>query len=112
MRSALRWLAASLSALALAGCSSPESNRAPAGPSYDREPTLLIILVADGLGWETFDRYRDVYDSGFKRLLDEGRVEAECRYRHAITETGPGHASIATGVRPAAATNDAAIEAR
>jgi hypothetical protein len=33
-------------------------------------------------------------------LLDEGAVATECRYGHLNTETGPGHASIATGAPP------------
>src|SRR5262249_4787430 len=35
-----------------------------------------------------------------KRLLDEGRVETACRYRHLNTETGPGHSSLSTGAPP------------
>jgi arylsulfatase A-like enzyme len=75
--------------------------RSPGALTADNaEPRLAIVIVADGLAWDTFDRYRDVYTSGLKRLSDEGRVEAECRYRNTFTETGPGHASIATGAPP------------
>jgi hypothetical protein len=38
--------------------------------------------------------------AGLKRLLDEGQVEAGCRYRHLNTETGPGHSSLSTGAPP------------
>ena len=37
---------------------------------------------------------------GLKRLLEEGRVETECHYRHLNTETGPGHSSLSTGAPP------------
>src|SRR5262249_39927968 len=37
---------------------------------------------------------------GLARLLADGQVEAETRYAHLNTETGPGHASLGTGAPP------------
>lgn len=91
MRSTLRRLALVVVAVLVAAC-------APPAPRSDVR--LAVVVVADGLAWDTFDRYRDVYTSGLERLLDEGRVEASCRFRHTLTETGPGHASIGTGEPP------------
>ena len=68
-----------------------------AAPSRAR---LAIIIVADGLSWETLNSRRPWFTSGLKRLLDEGEVATACRYDHLNTETGPGHASIATGAPP------------
>jgi hypothetical protein len=63
-------------------------------------PRLAIIVVVDGLSWERLSTWRPWFTSGLKRLLDEGEVATACRYDHLNTETGPGHASIATGAPP------------
>ena len=63
-------------------------------------PRLAVIIVVDGLSQEMLLEHREIYTAGLARLLDEGRVEAACHYRHLNTSTGPGHASIATGAPP------------
>lgn len=64
-------------------------------------PAKLAVLVAvDGLSWARLEGYRPWYQAGFKRLLDEGFIEGECRYRHLNTETGPGHSALSTGAPP------------
>ncbi|MDD5563559.1 MAG: alkaline phosphatase family protein [Thermoanaerobaculaceae bacterium] len=63
-------------------------------------PTLAVIVVVDGLSWARFEHDRPLYVAGFKRLFDEGLVCGNSRYRHINTETGPGHASLATGAPP------------
>ena len=68
----------------------------PAAP----EPKLAVVLAVDGLSMPRLLAYRPWYVAGLKRLLDEGHVEAEARYRHLNTETGPGHASLGTGAPP------------
>ncbi len=71
-----------------------------AGALPAQPPSLAVIVVVDGLSWERFESYRALYVAGFKRLLDEGLVSRDSRYRHINTETGPGHASLATGAPP------------
>lgn len=39
-------------------------------------------------------------DGGFKKLERDGVLYTECRYSHAVTETGPGHATISTNLKP------------
>ncbi len=63
-------------------------------------PNLGVIVVVDGLPWDRLAAAAPVLRSGLRRLLDEGRVERSCRYRHFGTETGPGHASLAVGAPP------------
>jgi predicted AlkP superfamily pyrophosphatase or phosphodiesterase len=65
-------------------------------------PRLAIVLVVDGLSWDRLQSWRPWFSAGLKRLLDEGAVATECRYGHLNTETGPGHASLATGAPPRA----------
>lgn len=67
----------------------------PAAP-----PRLVVIVSVDGLSWARLDGYRTYFSGGLKRLLDEGRVHTQARYRHLNTETGPGHASLGTGAPP------------
>jgi hypothetical protein len=59
-----------------------------------------VIVSIDGLSFGRLEQYRTWYTGGLKRLLDEGWVETECRYRHLNTETGPGHSSLSTGAPP------------
>ena len=69
-------------------------------PVVPRTPRLAVVIVADGLSWARLESLRPWFTAGLKRLLDEGAVETECRYGHLNTETGPGHASLATGAPP------------
>lgn len=63
-------------------------------------PRLAVVISVDGLSMPRLLAYRPWYVAGLKRLLDEGHVETEARYRHLNTETGPGHASLGTGAPP------------
>ncbi|HEX6853276.1 MAG TPA: alkaline phosphatase family protein [Candidatus Polarisedimenticolaceae bacterium] len=82
--------------LAVAACAPQGTTRpAPGTPS-----ALAVLIVVDGFAWHRVEAWSDAFDSGLRRLLDEGRVHTECRYRHVPTETGPGHASLMTGVPP------------
>ncbi len=47
------------------------------------------------------ERFRPWFGKGgFNRFLEKGAVFPEARHRHAVTFTGPGHASIGTGLDP------------
>jgi hypothetical protein len=72
---------------------------AAAGPQPSA-PRLVLVVSVDGLSWDRLQYYRPWYGAGLKRLLDESLVEAEARYRHLNTETGPGHSSLSTGAPP------------
>ena len=64
-------------------------------------PRLVVVLVIDQFRADYLDRFRDSFESiGFARLLREGAVFRSCFYPYAITETGPGHATLATGTTP------------
>jgi hypothetical protein len=63
-------------------------------------PKLLILVAVDGLSFARLEYYRPWYRAGLKRLLDEGEVRTEARYRHINTETGPGHSALSTGAPP------------
>jgi predicted AlkP superfamily pyrophosphatase or phosphodiesterase len=63
-------------------------------------PKLAVVVSVDGLPWDRLQYYRPWYVAGLKRLLEESRLEANARYRHLNTETGPGHSSLSTGAPP------------
>ena len=80
--------------------STEAGHRAGAAAAVPPPPRLAVVIVADGLSWDRLEALRPWFTAGLKRLLDEGAVATECRYGHLNTETGPGHASLATGAPP------------
>ena len=61
-------------------------------------PALVVVIVIDGLPQEQVVKYRDLYGpGGFKRLLEDGAWFGNAHHGHAVTLTGPGHASVMTG---------------
>ena len=64
------------------------------------EPTLAILIVVDQLRPDLLERYDALFVGGFRRLLDEGYHFTNATHDHSLTETGPGHTSLATGVHP------------
>ena len=64
-------------------------------------PRLIVVIVVDQMRYDYLTRFRDLYQGGFRTLLDKGAVFTEARFRHALTVTAPGHAAIMTGRHPA-----------
>src|SRR5262245_50456624 len=95
MRKALL-IAAAVLAVAFGGATTPP----PVSKPKASPPRPVVVIAVDGLSWERLRSWRAAFTSGLKRLLDEGAVATECRYEHLNTETGPGHASLATGAPP------------
>ena len=69
-------------------------------PPPENGPRLILLLVVDQLGSETFDRYEPLFKGGFRRLLERGAVFTQAQHAHANTVTGAGHATLATGLYP------------
>ncbi len=63
-------------------------------------PKLIVVLVLDQMRYDYLPRFKDLYKGGIRRLLDQGAVFTNAKYRHAVTETGPGHAAILSGRHP------------
>ena len=63
-------------------------------------PRLVLVLVIDQMRYDYLTRFDDLYEGGFRTLIDEGAVFTNARFRHAVTETGPGHAAILSGRHP------------
>jgi predicted AlkP superfamily pyrophosphatase or phosphodiesterase len=67
------------------------------GESPAAKPKLILVLSIDQMRFDYLTRFGPLFKGGFRRLLDQGAVFTEAKYRHANTETGPGHAVILSG---------------
>ncbi len=61
------------------------------------DPKLILVVSVDQMRFDYLTRFEPLYKAGFKTLLDRGAVFTNARYRHAATETGPGHSVILSG---------------
>lgn len=97
MRYRVSLVLAALLAVAAVSCRpTPEPEPPPEGT-----PKLVVFLVMDQFRYDYLERGRELYTGGLKRLLDRGVSFTDAHHGHAVTLTGPGHASLSTGVHPA-----------
>ncbi|MEE9225056.1 MAG: alkaline phosphatase family protein [Bacteroidota bacterium] len=66
---------------------------------HAQHPAKLIVVISlDQLPYEYILKYRSYFTvGGFNYLLDNGANFIDCRYLHAATKTGHGHAVIMSG---------------
>ena len=70
-----------------------------AGAADAIPPKLAVVNSVDQLRADYLVRFRPYFgEGGFKRLLEGGTEFRNARYRHAITQTAPGHAQMLSGV--------------
>ena len=63
-------------------------------------PKLVVSIVVDQMRADYLTRFSDLYQGGFKTLLENGEIFWNAHYTHSPTYTAPGHASIYTGTDP------------
>lgn len=68
--------------------------------SPSERPALVVLLVVDQLAPGLLEQYQDLFTGGIRRLFDEGHGFPNATHDHAVTETAPGHTTLATGVYP------------
>ncbi|MGB5107373.1 MAG: alkaline phosphatase family protein [Candidatus Zixiibacteriota bacterium] len=61
---------------------------------------LVVLIVVDQMRSDYLARFDSLYTGGLARLSHQGFVFNKAFHNHAHTETGPGHATIATGAFP------------
>src|SRR5262249_1442099 len=66
---------------------------APAPPATPGRPALVVFVSVDQMHVEYLSRFASLYQGGLKRIDAEAAVFTNALYRHANTETGPGHAA-------------------
>ena len=63
-------------------------------------PRLVLVVSIDQMRFDFLTRFDPLYKGGLRMLLDRGAVFTNAQYRHAATETGPGHSVILSGSHP------------
>jgi hypothetical protein len=99
----MRWIRGGGGALLLAlqaGAVTPQG--APPAPAASPvtapvRPRLVLFVSVDQMWLDYLDRFAPFYTGGLKRLREEGAVFTNAYYRHANSETGPGHAVLLSG---------------
>jgi hypothetical protein len=87
---------AALAALALStSLASSLAAQAPPPP-----PRLIVLLVVDQLRTDYFERHRDQFTGGLRRIAEEGAFFEEAAFPYLNTVTCAGHATIGTGALP------------
>jgi predicted AlkP superfamily pyrophosphatase or phosphodiesterase len=61
---------------------------------------LVLVISVDQMRFDYLTRFGSLYKGGLRRLLDQGAVFSRAMVRHAVTDTGPGHAVILSGRHP------------
>ena len=88
--------------LTLPGVSCSESGPLEEGDSgaVASDFKLVLVLVIDQFRGDYLDRFAPVLKGGLARLRERGVLFVDAHQDHAVTNTGPGHASISTGTHP------------
>jgi hypothetical protein len=74
-----------------------ESTCAAAPASAPERPRLVVFVSVDQMHSEYLSRFASLFQGGLKRFNEEGAVFPNAYYRHANSETGPGHALLLSG---------------
>ncbi len=65
------------------------------------KPRLVIGIVVEQLKYDQLEKYRDkLSDNGIKKLINEGTYFKNASFDYMLTQSAPGHATIATGTEP------------
>lgn len=65
------------------------------------KPRLVVGIVVEQLKYDQLEKYRDRFgDDGIKRLINEGSYFKNASFQYMLTQSAPGHATIATGTEP------------
>lgn len=74
------------------------TNTAAAAEPAPPPVRLAVVISIDQFRADYLERFAPWFgDDGFKRLMLEGAWYQDNRYRHAVTKTAPGHATILSG---------------
>jgi predicted AlkP superfamily pyrophosphatase or phosphodiesterase len=73
---------------------------AAAAPSAPKRPKLFVAVVIDQFRYDYLERFREDYNGGLARLLDQGAVFADAHYPQAATVTAVGHSTFLSGATP------------
>jgi predicted AlkP superfamily pyrophosphatase or phosphodiesterase len=98
MRSRLAAVVSLVVALAAAGSVGWSARHAAVTPPAP--PRLAVLISVDQMRFDYLERFRPLFTGGLRTFVTRGAVFTNARYRHACSETGPGHATLLTGRSP------------
>jgi len=65
------------------------------------KPKLVIGIVVEELNYNQLEKFHDkLSENGIKKLINEGTYFKNASYEYLLTQSAPGHATIATGTEP------------
>ena len=73
---------------------------AQAGAGSAPAPRLVLMISIDQMRYDYLERFEPLYKSGLRQLLDGAGIFTNAKYRHASSETAPGHSVLLTGTHP------------
>jgi len=65
-----------------------------------RQPKLILMLSIDQMRFDYLTRFAPLYKGGLRTLVERAAIFSNAQYRHAASETGPGHSVLLTGRHP------------
>lgn len=66
------------------------------------KPKLVVGIVVEQLKYDQLEKFRDrLSENGIKKLINEGTYFKNASFEYMLTQSAPGHATIATGTEPA-----------
>jgi predicted AlkP superfamily pyrophosphatase or phosphodiesterase len=66
------------------------------------KPRLVVGIVVEQLRYDLLEKFRNrLGENGIRRLLNEGTCFQNASFQYILTQSAPGHATIATGAEPA-----------
>jgi hypothetical protein len=65
-----------------------------------RRPKLVVAITVDQFRYDYLTKFRDKYNGGLARLLNQGAVFTNAYYEHYPTVTAIGHSTFLTGATP------------
>jgi predicted AlkP superfamily pyrophosphatase or phosphodiesterase len=77
----------------------PAAAQAPVAAPASK-PRLLLFISVDQMRYDYLTRFAPLYQGGLKTLRERAAVLSNAYYRHACTETGPGHSVLLSGRSP------------
>jgi predicted AlkP superfamily pyrophosphatase or phosphodiesterase len=80
--------------------SEPSAEPSSAAATSEAGPRLVVFISVDQMRADYLERFRPLFTGGLKRLAEQGAVFTNARFRHASTETGPGHSVLLSGRNP------------
>jgi len=93
-------LASSAFALASAVLAAVATTGNAPEPKTPPRPRLVVFVSVDQMRADYLERFRPLFTAGLRVLGERGAVFTNARYRHACTETGPGHSVLLSGRSP------------